>query len=86
MNNQISFEETCTGPLFKNENGKRIGIAAMDVLFHGMLHEVQKCDLSIIHDDVDIKEVYSVRRSLRRGVTSEARNPRLPADDINANN
>ena len=57
MTYQTSFEEPCTGPLFKNEKGKRMGIAEMDVLFHGMLHEVQKRDPSIIQDNFDIEEV-----------------------------
>ena len=70
MTYQTSFEEPCTGPLFKNEKGKRMGIAEMDVLFHGMLREVRKRDPSIIHDDV----------------SSEARNARLPTDIINAHN
>lgn len=63
-----------------------MGIAEIDFLFHWMLHEVQKRDPSIVRDDVDIEEVYSVRRSLRRGATSEACYARIPTDVINANN
>ena len=58
----------------------------MDVLFHGILREVQKRNPAIIGEDVNVEEVYSTYRSLRRGATSEARNVDIPTDVINANN
>ena len=86
MTYQMDFEFGCKGPLFPNRYGKKMSIAEMDVLFHGILREVQKRNPAIIGEDVNVEEVYSTYRSLRRGATSEARNADIPPDVINANN
>ena len=86
MTYQMDLESGCKGPLFPSRSGKRMSIAEMDVLFHGILREVQNRNPAIIAEDVNVEEEYSTFRSLRRGATSEARNANVPVDVINANN
>ena len=74
------------GPLFPNSSGKGMTITEMDVLFHGLLKEVQQRNPSVIPDTVSIEESYSVYRSLRRGAKSEAQNVNMSEELINANN
>ena len=86
MTYQMDLENGCKGPLFPNKYGKRMSIAEMDVLFHGILRLVQNRNPAIIPEDVNVEEEYSTFRSLRRGATAEARNANIPPDVINANN
>ena len=57
---------------FLTKNGNGMMITELDVLFHGLLKEVQHCNPSVIPDDVNVEEVYSTYQSLRWGATSEA--------------
>ncbi len=50
----------------------------VEVLFLDILKYVQRRFPNIIADKVDIAGEYSVSRSLRRGVTAEAQNVRIP--------
>ena len=63
-----------------------MSIAEMDVLFHGILREVQKRNPAIIAEDVNVEEEYSTFCSLRKGTTSEAKNANVPVDVISVNN
>ena len=85
MNMQVAGG-VCKGPLFANNAGKRMSIAEMDVLFHELFRLIQNHNPSVIPDDVNIEEEYSVFRSLRRGATSESQNAGIPGDVINPNN
>ena len=52
------FKWSCNdqGPLFPNGNTKGMSIIEMDVLFLGLLKEVQQQNLSVIPDSVNIEE------------------------------
>lgn len=79
------------GPMFRVVKGKsgrvaKATVGDLDLLFHGVLKRVQALHPDIIPAHVNIEEDYSVKRSLRRGSTTEAQNRGIPSDVIEANN
>ena len=79
-----------TGPMFrivkKKGQIKRASVGDLDVLFHALWKRVQHRFPQLIVETTKIEEVYSVRRSLRRGATTEAQNRTIPRDVIEMNN
>ena len=75
-----------SGPLFRNDKGKPMSVAELDVHFHSVLLEVQRRFPNAIPDSVNVIEDYSVYRSLRRGATSEAQNEGIDQTVIESNN
>lgn len=77
-----------TGPLFRATPTASMPAKTkeLDVLFHKYLFMVQDRYPNIIAPEVDIVAVYSLRRSLRRGSTAQARNTGIPKDIIVLNN
>jgi hypothetical protein len=53
-------------------------------MFYEALEEVQALRPDIIAGDVDVRDSYGIKRSLRRGATSHARNMDVKPDIINA--
>jgi hypothetical protein len=76
------------GPLFRKsqEINEPAQIKHLDHLFHKYLLAVQSRRSDLIPESVDVMNVYSIRRSLRRGSTTQARNVKVPRDVINLNN
>ena len=78
------------GPMFRVSSSqnrfRRASMGDVEVLFLDILKDVQGKFPSIIADTVDIAGEYSVSRSLRRGVTAEAQNVRIPKEVIESNN
>ena len=60
--------------------------ADLDMLFWDVLTRVQDTFPQIISPAVMVQDEYSVMRSLRRGVTSHAKNCRIPKEVIETNN
>ena len=83
--------QVTTGPLFR-VNKKRKGqiaralVGDLDVLFHDLWKRIQHRFPQLISDTTKIEEAYSVRRSLRRGATTEAQNRGIPTEVLEANN
>jgi hypothetical protein len=77
-----------TGPLFRAMPAATVAARTkdLDVLFHRYLLLVQVERPDLIGQDVEISSVYSLRRSLRRGSTAQARNKKVPKDIILLNN
>ena len=77
-----------TGPLFRltPESIRAASIIELDVLFHRYLREVQQVMTGVIDPSVPVERDYSLRRSLRRGSNTHARNRDIPVDVIEANN
>jgi hypothetical protein len=77
------------GPLFrvsqKGTKVRRCSVGDLDVLFHGVLQRVQERWPQILDPKVKIQDEMSVRRSLRRGSTTEASNKQIPREVIEAN-
>ena len=63
-----------------------IRVKELDVLFHKYLVMVQEAFPGIIVPTLDVTEAYSMKRSLRRGSTAQARNQGVPKDIIVLNN
>jgi hypothetical protein len=76
------------GPIFRKSpfSDDAIQIKHLDVLFHKYLLIVQATRPDLIPESVDVVSDYSIRRSIRRGSTSQARNQKIPRDIINLNN
>jgi hypothetical protein len=76
------------GPIFRKNPQAEEGaqIKHLDVLFHKYLLVVQADRSDLIPETVDVLNDYSIRRSLRRGSTTQARNQKVPRDVINLNN
>jgi hypothetical protein len=76
------------GPLFRATPNASVAARTkdLDVLFHRYLAMVQEQFPALIAVEVDIAARYSLRRSLRRGSTAQARNRGVPKDIILLNN
>ena len=49
-------------------------LAEFDEMFYGILEDIQALDSDLISEDVLVREIYGILRSLRRGVTSHVLN------------
>ena len=82
--------EVFTGPMFRTVTKKGVikkaTLGDLDILFRDILRQVQTRFPTILPANVKIDDEYSVRRSLRRGSTSEAQNKQVPKEVIEANN
>ena len=65
---------------------KRATTADLNPSFIDILARVQKRWANAFAGDLDIEKEFSIGRSLRRGVTSEAQNMGIPREVIEANN
>ncbi|KAL7580180.1 hypothetical protein ACA910_012931 [Epithemia clementina (nom. ined.)] len=61
-------------------------IKHLDSLFHRYLLMLQEEAPSLVGEDTDVVNWYSVRHSLWRGSTTQARNKKVPRNIINLNN
>jgi hypothetical protein len=78
-----------SGPVFHvAHTGKKVKQSAMgdlDLLFHGILQRVQEHWPQVLPPSVKVQDEISVRRSLRRGSTTEASNRGIPKEVVEAN-
>jgi hypothetical protein len=77
------------GPMFRINKGRRTvraRTADWDSVFHDYLRGVQEKWPGTLSPTVGIEGEYSLRRSLRRGSTSQARNKKIPKEVIELNN
>jgi hypothetical protein len=77
-----------TGPLFRSSPTATMPakVKELDVLFHRYLLMVQESFPALIPASIDVPAIFSVKRSLRRGSTAQARNKSVPKDVIMLNN
>ena len=77
-----------TGPFFCTSTTATMSakVKELDVLFHRYMLIVQESFPALIPATVSVPFVYSLRRSLRRGSTAQARNQGVPRDVILLNN
>jgi hypothetical protein len=77
------------GPVFrvagKREKVKRSAMGNLDPRFHGILGRVQDRWPQVLPQSVKVQDKCSIRRSLRRGSTTEASNRGIPREVIKAN-
>jgi len=75
------------GWVFRRLPGQVQGrIADFDPLFHEALRWVQRETPDLIKPELDVADAYSLRRSLRRGSTTHAKNREVLAEHIECNN
>ncbi len=74
------------GPAFRNRDGKRARLVSMHDIFFGCLREVQNRRPDLISPTVDVEFQFGLRRSLRRGSTTEVKNANLANSDLELNN
>jgi hypothetical protein len=78
-----------SGPVFrvaqKGGKVKRSAMGDLDLLFHGILMRVQERWPRVLPGTVKVQDETSVRRSLRRGSTTEASNRGIPREVVEAN-
>lgn len=74
------------GPLFQTASGDPIRFGVMEPKFIDRLEAVQISRPDLLSDQVEVAEAYGVRRSFRRGSTTEAGNRGVPSDVVDANN
>jgi hypothetical protein len=80
-----------TGPMFRvagqkaGAKVKRSKMGDLDPGFHDVLKRVQERWPHVVHASVKVEDDYSIRRSLRRGSTSQAQNQGIPASVVEAN-
>jgi hypothetical protein len=77
-----------TGPVFRTGGARAVRARVRDLNgpFHDYLEMVQERWPRTIKGDVNVREEYSLQRSLRRGSTAQARCARVPKDVIEGNN
>ena len=86
----LNDNKIISGPMFRVTKRKgqlaRASVGDLDVLFHDLWKRIQHRRPHLIPEATKIEEVYSVRRSLRRGATTEAQNRGIPTEVLEANN
>jgi hypothetical protein len=78
-----------SGPMFRSvKRGKvvRSSVGDLNGLFFDILKRLQFRNPEILSPDVKVEDEFSVRRSLRRGSTTQAQNVGVPKEVIEANN
>ncbi len=74
------------GPAICDSDGICITRTRMNSEFHRALERVQNKDPELIAPDINVKEIYNIHRSFRRGATSRATAKGVSEADINFNN
>ncbi len=95
--NRTSLERLCRvlraegrhlalGPAICDADGKCITRKTMNTEFHRALERIQARDPELIGHDIQVREIYNIHRSFRRGATSRATSKGVSEADINFNN
>ena len=74
------------GYLFGREDGSRAPLSDYHDVFYEPLEELQRTHPHLISPDIIVRDVFGIRRSLRRGVTAHALNRKVPEELINTIN
>ena len=74
------------GPVFSDSKGKSLKYEVMQRIILNQLQKVQFTHPDVIPETVDIFEEYGISRSFRRSVTTQARNQKVSASDMDAAN
>jgi len=80
-------ENKINGWVFPGNEGRgKARIADFDPFFHDALRHIQSRRPELIKEEVDVGQAFSLRRSLRRGSTTHARNMGVSEEIIEFNN
>ena len=81
MRRRTNIEKCTSGPLFADPSGRKASIRMYDDDFREVLSKLLSSTPSLFPAGVEIGD-YSLRRSLRRGSTTEAQNNKVPSTTI----
>jgi len=84
--NILRSENKNSGPAFCHAAGKAIKSSELDTEFHNQLEVIQDQRPDLIKPNINIREMYSVFRSLRRGCTSRTGELNVPDNVVNLHN
>lgn len=76
-------EGRVNGPLIARSDGGRYRVADMNAFFWDLLEEVQEERPDLYDDNIDVRDRYSLNRSLRRGSDTEAYRLKIDNKAIN---
>lgn len=79
-------ESKIAGPAFCHKNGRVIKSGEMDAEFHSQLEIIQDLRPDLIKPNMNVRESFSVFRSLRRGCTSRTGELNIPDNVVNLQN
>ncbi len=79
-------ESVHRGPAFIDHEGKLLTSSFIDEKFHDLLEDIHISHPHLFPDKLDIRDNYSVFRSLRRGSTARVVDMQLPESEINLHN
>lgn len=82
----LQAENNLSGPAFCHPNGQMVRALDVDLEFHAMLERVQEESPHLIEPGIDVRESFSIFRSLRRGSTSRATELKLDETVVNLHN
>jgi len=74
------------GWVFRDHEGRQIRATDYDYEFCRRLAEIQTTRKDLVRTEIDVFDVFSLRRSLRRGSDSQAIAQQVAPDDIDLNN
>ena len=87
---ELELRKVTSGPMFRqtDKTGKtrRALVGDLDHLFHGLWKRIQHRRPDLMADNIKVDEVYSARRSFRRGATTTAQNRKIKTEVIEMNN
>ena len=81
LKTRVNEEECSVGPLFADDTGKKASLRRYDGDFRDLLSKLRLRSPHLFAEGVNIED-YSLRRSLRRGSTTEAQNNKVPSTTI----
>ena len=87
---ELELRKVTSGPMFRrtDKTGKtrRALVGDLDHLFHSLWKRIQHRRPDLMADNIKVDEVYSARRSFRRGATTTAQNRKIKTEVIEMNN
>jgi len=82
----LKRRDRLNGFVFRNKGGRQRKIGSFDPEFHERLNRVRDEKPRLFEPNQDITDAFSLRRSLRRGSTTEARNKKVRDEVVEMNN
>lgn len=82
----VATSKSINGFVFQKRDGKQRKVGTFNVEFHDRLARVKEEKPYLFEPTLDITDAYAMRRSLRRGSTTEARNLKVRPEVVDMNN
>ena len=82
----LKREGRLVGPAFCKPNGELISVRDLECEFHNQLERIQGAGSSLLESDLNVRERYSIYRSLRRGSTARAVDMKVSGTAIDLHN